>query len=126
VLLDVITADHVWGKWAADTLVSLCDDYKFAINPVIYAEVSLKFYSIDELEEAISPVFFERLPIPNEAIFLAGKCYMKYKKDHIRTKTPILPDFFIGAHATVSSMKLVTRNTSKYKKYFPKLELVTP
>ena len=125
VLLDVITADPVWGNWAEDTLIRLFDKNILAINPIIYAEVSIRFSTIEELEETISPSFFERLPVPYEAAFLAGKCYMKYK-ERGGTKTSVLPDFLIGAHASVSNMRLVTRDISRYKTYFPKLELITP
>ena len=113
VLLDVITADPVWGSWASDTLIRLFDKYKFAINPVIYAETSIRFSAIEELEEVLSPKFFERLPIPYEAAFLAGKCYVKYK-ERGGLKTSVLPDFLIGAHASVSNMKLATRDISRY------------
>ena len=125
VLLDVITADPVWGNWASDTLVRLFDEHKLAINSIIYAETSIRFSTVEELDEALSPKFFERLSIPYEAAFLAGKCYMKYK-ERGGFKTSVLPDFLIGAHASVSNMKLVTRDISRYKTYFPKLELISP
>jgi len=125
VLLDIITADPVWGSWAADILVELFDEYRLAINPVIYSEVSIRFSTMEELEESIPPGFFERLPVPYEAAFLAGKCYMKYK-ERGGLKTSVLPDFLIGAHASVSNMTLVTRDISRYKTYFPQLELITP
>ena len=125
VLLDVITADPVWGIWASDTIIQLSDEYKLAINPVIYAEVSIRFSAIEELEEAIPSDFFIRLHVPYEAAFLAGKCYMKYK-ERGGLKTSVLPDFLIGAHASASNMKLVTRDISRYKTYFPKLELIAP
>lgn len=125
VLLDVITDDPVWGDWASNTLIRLSDKYKLAINPVIYAEVSIRFSTIEDLEETVSPDFFEKLPIPYEAAFLAGKCHMKYK-ERGGAKTSVLPDFLIGAHASVSSMILVTRDTSRYRTYFPKLKLIAP
>ena len=125
VLLDVITEDPVWGNWASDTLIRLFDDYRLAINPVIYAETSIKFSAIEELEETLPLYFFERLPVPYEAAFLAGKCYVKYKELG-GLKTSVLPDFLIGAHACVSNMKLVTRDVSRYKTYFPNLELIIP
>ena len=125
VLLDVITADPVWGNWASDTLIRLFDEYKLAINPIIYAETSIRFSTIEELEEILSPKFFERLSIPYEAAFLAGKCFMEYKKRG-GAKTSVLPDFLIGAHASVSNMKLVTRDASRYKTYFHELGLIAP
>ena len=125
VLLDIITADPVWETWASDTLIKLLYEYKLVINPVIYAEVSIRFSTIEELEEAIPPSFFVRLPVPYEAAFLAGKCFMKYK-ERGGIKTSVLPDFLIGAHASVLNIKLVTRDISRYKTYFPKLELIAP
>ena len=125
VLLDVITDDPVWGNWASVTLIKLFNEYKLAINPIIYAEVSIRFSTIEELEETISQIFFKRLSVPYEAAFLAGKCYMEYK-ERGGLKTSVLPDFLIGAHASVSNMKLVTRDVSRYKTYFPELELIAP
>lgn len=125
VLLDVITEDPVWGIWASETITQLFDEYKLAINPIIYAEVSIRFSTIDELEEAIPSSFFTKLHVPYEAAFLAGKCYKKYK-ERGGLKTSVLPDFLIGAHASVSNIKLVTRDISRYKTYFPKLELIAP
>ncbi|GHV48812.1 DNA-binding protein [Synergistales bacterium] len=125
VLLDIITHDHVWGDWAYDTLLQLVDEYRPAINSIIYAEISIRFSTIRELENAVSISFFERLPVPYEAAFLAGKCYMRYK-ERGGLKTSVLPDFFIGAHALVSNMQLLTRDVSRYKTYFPNLKLIYP
>jgi predicted nucleic acid-binding protein len=125
VLLDVITDDPIWGNWSSETLIKSYSEHNLAINPVIYAEVSIRFSTIEELEEILPIEFFERLPIPYEAAFLAGKCYMKYK-ERGGLKTNVLPDFLIGAHASVSNMKLITRDVSRYSVYFPNLKLITP
>ena len=125
VLLDVITDDPVWGAWASDALAEASRAFAPAINPVIYAEVSIRFSTIEELEEILSPAFFERLHIPWEAAFLAGKCFVKYKKQG-GAKTSPLPDFLIGAHAAVSGMKLLTRDVARYRTYFPRLRLICP
>lgn len=125
VLLDVITDDPVWGDWASGVLNELSRASTLAINPVIYAEVSIRFQTIEELETTLPLNFFERLNIPYEAAFLAGKCFIKYKKlGGERTST--LPDFLIGAHAAVSGMSLLTRDVSRYKTYFPRLKLFCP
>jgi predicted nucleic acid-binding protein len=95
------------------------------INPVIYAEVSVGFKRIEELEEALSPEIFLRKPIPWEAAFLAGKCFIRYRKLG-GTKHSPLPDFFIGAHAAVAGLTLLTRDAARYRTYFPSLTLITP
>jgi predicted nucleic acid-binding protein len=125
VILDVITDDPILGRWSSETLVAYRHKYEIAINPVIYAEVSIRFSTAEELEEILPINFFKRLPIPYEAAFLAGKCYMKYK-ERGGLKTNVLPDFLIGAHAVASNMILITRDVSRYSDYFPNLELVTP
>jgi len=94
------------------------------INPVIYAEVSIRFARIEELEKAL-PDLFERLPVPYEAAFLAGKCFLDYRKRGGKREST-LQDFFIGAHASVSRMTLITRDASRYRTYFPKLHVIAP
>lgn len=80
VLLDVLTEDPLWLSWSAGALARCADDGALAINPIIYAEVSIRFASIEGLEEALSPLVFERLPLTWEAAFLAGKCFVKYQR----------------------------------------------
>jgi predicted nucleic acid-binding protein len=125
VLLDVITDDPVWGDRSSKTLIEAHAGHRLAINPVIYAEVAVKFTTAEELEEALPPGFFEKLPVPYEAAFLAGKCHMKYM-ERGGAKANALRDFLIGAHASVSDMKLVTRGVSRYSEYFPDLEMIAP
>ena len=95
------------------------------INPIIYAEISVGFAKIESLDAAIPESMFTRLPLPFDAAFLAGKCFYSYRKKG-GIKTAPLPDFFIGAHAAIKNMALMTRDAARYRTYFPKLELISP
>ena len=125
VLLDVITEDERWYAWSAETLEQYADENILAINPVIYAEVSIGFKRIEDMETALPESYVARLSIPPEAAFLAGKCFVRYRKRGGKRRSP-LPDFFIGAHASVLGIPLVTRDTTRYRTYFPKLHLISP
>lgn len=125
ILLDIFTEDPSWFDWSAEKLSELAEQHTLAINPIIYAEISIEFKSIETLDAALPKTYFDRLPIPSEATFLAGKAFMHYKKRGGQ-KTSTLPDFFIGAHAAVSDMILLTRDQRRYQTYFPTLELITP
>lgn len=125
VLLDVLTEDPLWFSWSGDALGSAADEAVLAINPIIYAEVSIRFARIEDLEEALAPQLFERRPLPWEAAFLAGKCFSKYRRRGGQKGSP-LPDFYIGAHAAVSGMTLLTRDATRYRTYFPGLRLIAP
>lgn len=125
VLLDVLTEDPAWFKWSSLTLEASAQGHVLAINPVIYAEVSISFDRIEDLEAALPEALIERRPIPMEAAFLAGKCFLKYRQRGGR-KQSTLPDFFIGAHAVVEGMTLLTRDVSRYRTYFPGLKLICP
>jgi predicted nucleic acid-binding protein len=125
VLLDVLTEDPKWFEWSSRALARCGDDFGLVINPVIYAEVSIRFKTIEELEEALPVPIFERRNIPWESAFLAGKCFLKYRRAGGRKTTP-LPDFFIGAHAAVEKLQLLTRDTTRYRKYFPTVRLIAP
>jgi predicted nucleic acid-binding protein len=96
-----------------------------AINPLIYAEVSIRFARIEELEDALPREDFLRLPLPWEAAFLAGKCFVRYRRRRGGQRSP-LPDFYIGAHAAAAGMVLLTRDASRYRTYFPALETIAP
>ncbi|MFV9644305.1 MAG: type II toxin-antitoxin system VapC family toxin, partial [Desulfobacterales bacterium] len=100
-------------------------DHILVINPVIYAEISVRFDNIEDLEDALPHKFFSRCQIPWEAAFLAGKCFLRYRKMGGRKRSP-LPDFFIGAHAAIAGMALLTRDVSRYRTYFQKLKLISP
>jgi predicted nucleic acid-binding protein len=124
VMLDVITDDTLWADWSFGRISELGRRYRLAINPIIYAEISVGFDSEEELAEYL-PGSIHMLDIPAKAAFLAGKCFVKYKKSG-GSKNSTLPDFFIGAHASVGDMTLLTRDASRYKSYFPELSLICP
>jgi predicted nucleic acid-binding protein len=125
VILDVVTEDPKWCAWSAAQLESLAERHTLVINPIIYSEVSIGFNRIEDLDEALPPAFFRRDPLPWEAGFLAGKCFIKYRRSGGRRRSP-LPDFYIGAHAAVRDMALLTRDASRYGAYFPTLTLIAP
>lgn len=125
VLLDVMTEDPAWFEWSSRTLEECAQDHVLVINPIIYAEVSIGFDRIEDVDAALPENMVERRPIPLEAAFLAGKCFLKYRQRGGR-KRSTLPDFFIGAHAAVEKMTLVTRDASRYRTYFPRLKLICP
>lgn len=125
VLLDIFTEDRRWLAWSARLLEEALESGPVYINPVIYAEVSIRFTRIEDLEDALPASEFRRLPIPWSAAFLAGKAFLAYRRSTGRASTP-LPDFFIGAHAAVAGLRLLTRDTRRYRTYFPTVELVSP
>lgn len=125
VILDVATEDPSWGAWSADALERAAEDSVLVINPLIYAEVSIGFESIEDLDEALPESRFARDPLPFEAAFLAGKAFLAYRRRGGRRTTP-LPDFYIGAHAAIADLTLLTRDARRYKTYFPKLTLISP
>jgi hypothetical protein len=125
VLLDLLTHDEKWRPWSSEALARAADAGPLVINPVIYAEVSIRFSRVEDLEQALPPAYFTRAPLPWPAAFLAAKCYVSYRKKG-GTKTSPLPDFFIGAHAAVSRLRLLTRDAARYRTYFPTVDLLTP
>ncbi len=125
VLLDVMTEDARWLAWSAEAIERAADRYRLVINPVIYAEASIRFSRIEDLDAALPKAMFDREPIPYEAAFLAGKAFFAYRRRG-GTKSLPLPDFFIGAHAAVAGYSLMTRDTARYRTYFPKLSLIAP
>ena len=125
VLLDVMTEAASWLSWSVSAIERAADTSRLVINPVIYAETSVRFSRIEELDAALPGDLFEREPIPYEAAFLAGKAYLAYRRRGGTRRSP-LPDFLIGAHAAVSSYRLLTRNSARYRAYFPKLSLIAP
>ena len=125
VLLDVITEDETWLEWSSTALADAADDGPVFINPIIYAEVSVRFSRIEDVEEALPPSDYRRLTVPWESAFLAGKAFLDYRRNKgIRSST--LPDFFIGAHAAVSELRLLTRDATPYRTYFPAVQLTSP
>ena len=125
VLLDVVTADPTWGAWSSRSLERAADESILVINALIYAEVSIGFASIEALEEALPPDLYRREHLPYEAAFLAGKAYLRYREVGGARRSP-LPDFYIGAHAAVAGYRLLTRDQTRYRTYFPTLELIAP
>lgn len=125
VLLDVMTSDPNWSAWSGDALAECAEHSPLAINPLIYAEVSIRFDRIEDLEDALPEGDFRRLPLPWEAAFLAGKSLVRYRRRRGARASP-LPDFYIGAHAAVAGLTLLTRDAARYRSYFPGLELIAP
>ena len=125
VLLDIATNDSAWFDWSSQALESVANESPLAINAIIYAEVSIGFQRIEDLEAAIPSSLFRRDALPFEAAFLAGKAFLQYRRRGGGRLTP-LPDFYIGAHAAVSGFRLLTRDPRRYQTYFPSVELIAP
>jgi hypothetical protein len=125
VLLDVLTDDPQWGDWSCDALAAGAEYSALVIDPVIYAEVSVRYEGIEDLDLALSPDAFLREAIPWEAAFLAAKCFVRYRQAG-GARRSTLPDFFIGAHAAIADMVLLTRDAGRYTTYFPTVELLSP
>jgi predicted nucleic acid-binding protein len=125
VLLDVATNDAIWSDWSARAIAESADQSTLMINPIIYAEVSVEFSTIEALNAALPINSYAREPLPWDAGFLAGKCFLSYRKRGGLRNTP-LPDFYIGAHAAIERLALLTRDVARYRTYFPKLEILGP
>lgn len=125
VILDVIENDPEWAAWSQAQLDAASLKFMLIINPVIYAELSIAYQRIEELESMIRRAGFRLDPIPREALFLAGRVFLKYRRQR-GTKSGVLPDFFIGAHAAVCGIPLLTRDVRRYPTYFPSLKLIAP
>lgn len=125
VLLDVMTEDPRWFGWSANALARAADAARLVINPIVYAEVSVRYSRIEELELALPKAMFDREPIPYEAAFLAAKAFVRYRRQGGAKRSP-LPDFFVGAHAAVAGYQLLTRDAARYRSYFAKLALLAP
>ncbi len=125
VLLDVMTDDPQWYAWSAEQLDACAANTELCINPIVYAQVSVGFARIEDLDDALPPDAFTRLALPWEAGFLAGKAFVRYRRAK-GSRTSPLPDFFIGAHAAIDGMALLTRDAKRYRTYFPTLQLVCP
>jgi predicted nucleic acid-binding protein len=125
VLLDVFSADPVWAEWSIGQLETAWARGTVFINPVVYSEVSIRFSRIEDLEAALDESGLVWSEIPREALFLAGKAFVSYRQRGGPKKSP-LPDFFIGAHAAVSDLVLITRDPDRVRKLFPKLRISCP
>ena len=125
VILDILTEDPQWFEWSAKTLVERSNQENLVINPIVYAEISIGFNQPEELEAALPETFFRRDPLPYAAAFLAGQSFLDYRRRGGEKRSP-LPDFYIGAHAAISGMTLLTRDVNRYRTYFPSVPLITP
>lgn len=125
IILDVFLNDLKWADWSESKLEEYSDHTSLFINSIIYSEISIGFELIEDLESAVSKTGFQLLDIPREALFLAGKAFVKYKRRKGMKRTP-LPDFFIGAQAAVLDLELLTRDVSRYQSYFPTVKLIAP
>ena len=125
VLLDVLEDDPRWADWSQRQLEAASLTHPLIINPVIYAEISVRFERIEDTNKMLDTARSALKEIPREALFLAGKAFQSYRKRG-GTRTGTLPDFFIGAHAAVLGVPLLTRDSGRYGGYFPGLELITP
>jgi predicted nucleic acid-binding protein len=125
VLLDVITGDKQWADWSAARIAAAMDAGRVVINPLIYAEVSAGYQSVEELEELLPASDYEREPLPYVAGFAAGKAFLRYRRAGGDKRSP-MPDFYIGAHAAVTGYRLLTRDVQRYRTYFPSIDIITP
>lgn len=125
IALDVFLNDPKWADWSESILDQYDQLGPLYINAIVYSEISIGFKRIEDLESAIAKAGLQMLEIPKEALFLAGKAYLKYKKRKGMKRTP-LPDFYIGAQAAVQDLVLITRDVSRYRSYFPTVKLVCP
>jgi predicted nucleic acid-binding protein len=125
VLVDVLEDDPTWADWSVQQLRAQSQVHELVINPVIYAELSLTFESVTDLDDAVDGMGLQLQEPPRPALFLAGKAYVKYRRAGGH-KTNVLADFFIGAHAAVLSCAILTRDGRRYRNYFPRVALITP
>jgi hypothetical protein len=125
VILDVWDPDPVWQAWSSSQMRSLSLLNELAINPIVYSEISVSFATPSALDDKLADLGVVVVDIPRHAAFLAGKAYAQYRRRG-GTKTNVLPDFFIGAHAAVLGCPLLTRDTRRYAAYFPTVRLIAP
>lgn len=125
VLLDIVTDDPVWSPWSAAQIEKFAEDGQSIINGVVYAELSVRFPTTDAVDEVLRRVRLTLEDTPRSSLFLAGKLYRQYR-DSGGTRTGVLPDFFIGAHAAVQGIALLTRDPRRYRTYFPDIILIAP
>ncbi|THK39428.1 PIN domain-containing protein [Ensifer sp. MPMI2T] len=125
VLLDVVTDDARWADWSIAQLEAASLTGPLVINDTVYAELSVRYDRIEDLDAFLDEAGLEMTPMPRAALFLAAKVFTQYRRAG-GSRTGVLPDFFIGAHAAVSQIPLLTRDIGRYKTYFPSLALITP
>lgn len=125
VLLDVAVGDPVWSAWSDAAMGRAMTEAILVINPIIFAEVSVGFRRVEEVDGALPSGLLRREPLPYEAAFLAGRCFREYRRRGGIRRSP-MPDFYIGAHAAVAGYRLLTRDAARYRTYFPGLSLIAP
>ena len=125
VILDIFLDDPHWTDWVESVLEKYSRDATLLINAIIYSEISIGFERIEELESSVARAGFQLIEIPKEALFLAGKVFLKYKS-RSGIKRTTLPDFFIGAHAAVLGVELIFKDIKRYRSYFPTVQLIAP
>ncbi len=125
VLLDLVTDDPKWADWSLSQLEAASLDGPLLINDAVYAELAVRYERIEHLEAFVDRAGLEMISMPRAALFLAGKVFTQYRKAG-GSRTGVLPDFFIGAHAAVAGLRLLTRDVGRYRTYFPSLQLIAP
>jgi predicted nucleic acid-binding protein len=125
VLLDVITADKHWADWSAAHIAAAIDQGRAVINPIIYAEVSVGYETVEELDDLLPAADYQREPLPYLAGFAAGKAFLRYRRGGGQKRSP-MPDFYIGAHAAIAGYRLLTRDAGRYRTYFPTIDITAP
>ncbi len=125
VLLDIATDDPNWSDWSGRALAECAEHTALTVNPIIYAEISIGYTTIEALNAALPTTLYRREPLPWEAGFLAGKCFLLYRRRGGQRNSP-LPGFYIGAHAAIGNLALLTREAARYRSYFPKVEILAP
>jgi predicted nucleic acid-binding protein len=125
VLLDIATSDPIWSDWSGKAVAEAAEHAPLIINPIIHAEVSVGYTTIEALDAALPATLYQREPLPWEAGFLAGRCFLRYRRLGGLRHTPP-PDFYIGAHAAVEGLALLTRDAARYRSYFPTIEVLAP
>lgn len=129
VLVDVLENDPTWADWSIAQLRAQAQIHRLVINPVIYAELSLTFSTLEALDETLANLQIQVIEIPKPALFLAGKAFAQYRNEtpgRGGTKSDVLVDFFIGAHAAVTGLPVLTRDVRRYASYFPTVQLIAP
>lgn len=125
ILVDIVSDNPVWGEWSQRQLILASARDELAINDIVYAELSVRYSRIEELDAMIIEAGLTMTGIPRRALFLAGKAFLRYRAGG-GTRTGVLPDFFLGAHAVISQSALITRDAGRYRTYFPGIRLIAP
>lgn len=125
VLLDVVTNDRAWADWSIERLETASLVGPLLINDVIYAELAVRYERVEDLDAFVDEAGLVVAALPRAALFLAGKVFTRYRRSG-GSRTGVLPDFFIGAHAAVQQLPVLTRDVSRYRTYFPTVELISP